>query len=248
MMSAAFVVTAAKAFGSAFAHMTPAELDHWHSLINIPPIEAPPVPRRESGSQGDSTPLRLRFLVLTGQPSAGKDRVADMLVEKYAHVGRAAFSDAVMQEVNEVLMALNLGHRIHEGNKNHPPYRRLLQDWGMIKRRSEGERYWGARVFDLAAKTKGDCDLIVLTGARSPADIEVCVDHGAAVWRIDRPAQAVNTHPVERLLDHVPAGTWDAYLINREGDFDLLSRQIEAFLPLAPRHLFKPFLHQTKAP
>lgn len=275
-MSFEFVVTAARAFGPSLAHMTAEELGRWSLLMSLKPVEAPRVPRLEScTTAGDVRPRvalpwhsdlarasddeersRRAYLVLTGQPQAGKDLIAETIVKRYARVARLAFSDTVMIEVNKALSEFAaLGgsmHEIHEGNKNYGPYRKLLQDWGMLQRRVFGERYWGAKVFVAAkelcrhSKARLAADLVIITGARSPADVEVCAGNGAAVWRVDRPALPPNDHPVEHLLDHVPAGAWDAYVVNHENDLEGLRRQVETFLPHSPRAAYKVFLDRKE--
>lgn len=207
------------------------------------PVRAEEVPRYESGAEGAAAPegwvtrahrgRTCTALVLTGRPKAGKDTVAAHLARRYRQVRRLAFSDAIIREVNTMLEDLDPGtrHHIHEGNKSHPVYRRLLQDWGIIQRRAHGPHYWVEQVLRQGeALAEQGAELIVITGARSPEDVRRCGEYGAAVWRVDRPALEPDPHPVESLLDAVPPGAWDAYLVNREGDLPYLHRQAEVYL------------------
>lgn len=259
------------------AAMTPAELSNWLTVLESAPVDAPQPVRRDSLAQRDLKPFDCPWfscsravpgelarrtwslLVMTGKPKAGKDTVAEHLVDTIGAVGRVAFSDALMAEVNVILgeirarRSVQVGavqdmHRIHEGNKNHPPYRRLLQDWGVIQRRVHGPDYWADRAFETAnALGFEGAKLVVVTGARSVGDILGAHHHGAAVWRCERPAMhgVEQDHPIETLLDHVPPGLWDGYLINRDNDLSHLTRQVDLLLRHPPRAAYYQFLKDT---
>lgn len=257
------------------AVMSEAETNLWSLIAHSASATAATIVRRDSLSwalprfscpwfscvrsvPGEGFPGRRTWslLVLTGRPKAGKDTVAEHLVDTVGGVGRVAFSDALMVEVNLILgemcsrLSIVIGeqfplHRIHEGNKNHPPYRRLLQDWGVIQRRAHGPNYWASQAFEAAnAIGYSGAKLVILTGARSVGDLNEAWRNRASVWRVDRPAMTGDeqVHPIETQLDHIPPGMWDGYLVNRDDDLPYLTRQVDLLLPRHPHHMFRSYL------
>lgn len=252
--------------------MTPEELEHWLIVLRSEPVRMDsPAPRQESLGAGfdkfeapplcwrsvsDHSPTKKRswsLLVLVGYPRAGKDTVADYLARTYKGVGRVAFSDGLIAEVNAIFERwsalsaeeeIHNPHQIHEGNKSVPMYRKLLQDWGAFQRRAQGASYWVDKALH-AANVKGaaGAELVVMTGARSPQDVQACFENHAAIWRVDRPGFAVPEHELELLLDRVPAGMWDAHLVNLEDNVSAIERQTRlSLIHRKPQGLFIHYL------
>lgn len=161
-----------------------------------------------------------RLLGLAGAPRAGKDVLAADLAGQYAGVVRVAFSDPIIAEVNAFLVPH--GHAICERTKSHPPYRRLLQQWGLMRRR-ESEGYWTGRLGERIGALHGQgAACVIATGVRAPSDVELIEQLGGVVWRVVRPgAHADVSHPIERALAAMPDERFGAVLVNRtEGDTD----------------------------
>lgn len=159
-----------------------------------------------------------RLLGLAGAPRAGKDVIAAALAGHYQGVRRVAFSDPIIAEVNAFLAPH--GRSICERTKSHGPYRRLLQQWGLMRRR-ETENYWTARLGELIGTLHADgVRCVIATGVRAPSDVELIETLGGVVWRVVRPgAQADTSHPIERALSAMPDGRFGAVIANRtEGD------------------------------
>lgn len=159
---------------------------------------------------------------LAGAPRAGKDVIAADLAARYAGVRRVAFSDPIIAEVNAFLAAH--GRAICERTKSHAPYRRLLQQWGLMRRR-EDEHHWTARLGELIGALRADgARCVIATGVRAPSDVDLIEHLGGVVWRVVRPgAQADVSHPIERALAAMPDERFAAVITNStEGDLSVL--------------------------
>jgi hypothetical protein len=158
--------------------------------------------------------------------------VAAHLEGTYARSERLAISDGIIAEVNEYLQGT--GHCITQENKSEPPYRKLLQEWGMARSRPEPD-YWIDKVLELAdQKFAAGSQLVMITGVRRPTEAEAIRQHGylgaepsGQLWRVARPGNTYSAdHEIERMMDDVEA---DVTLNNdREGDMDYVQGRARA--------------------
>lgn len=172
-----------------------------------------------------------RLIGLVGMPRSGKDLIAEFVCSRYAGVRRLAFSDTIIVEANAFLEPF--GAKMEEGNKSHPPYRLLLQTFGLVRRRQQ-ESYWVERVAEAirAAWAEG-ADLVITTGVRAPSDVQLIRDLGGQLWRVRRPGHETlaDLHPVERMLADWSDDEFDRVLLNQvEGDTRAYLASAEAAL------------------
>jgi hypothetical protein len=162
----------------------------------------------------------------------------------YAGAERLAISDGIIAEVNEYLQGT--GHCITQENKSEPPYRRLLQDWGMARSRPNPD-YWIDKVLQLAdEKFANGSQLVMITGVRRPTEAEAIRGHSylggppaGQLWRVVRPGNTYSAdHEIERMMDDVPA---DVTLNNdREGDMDYVQGRARDELENLSRQISNP--------
>lgn len=182
---------------------------------------------------------------LLGKPKSGKDAVADHFKQTYSGVASCAFSDAIVAEVNALLALLGWAARITSANKSSLRFRRVLQDWGVIRRRVNGPSYWVERALGrVASLAQEGAGLVFVTGARSVDDVRALSDYGAAMWKVVRPGNPYSAdHEIERQLDHVPDWAWDHLLLNEtEGDMTPMLRRAEVAIHYTPTHEYLGYL------
>ena len=155
------------------------------------------------------------MVAIGGQKRSGKDLLAGYLDGRYEGVRLVRFSDPIIREVNHFLASA--GHAITERNKDHPPYRRLLQAWGYGRTLAE-PGYWVDHTLQAAREAADSgASLVVVTGVRFPQDIAALRQIGAVSWLVVRPGLSQNDgHVGEHALT---AREFDAVLHNNvEGD------------------------------
>lgn len=127
------------------------------------------------------TPSPIKYLGLVGKKQSGKDTAYDALKAVYGPwVTRLSFADELKKEICEQLRAdLDLLNT----NKNLPPFRKLLQQYGEW-RRSQCEDYW------LKKAGNGFCGsatrLVVVTDCRFLNEAEWIRQKGGKLVRIVR--------------------------------------------------------------
>lgn len=164
-----------------------------------------------------------RVLGLVGFLRAGKDEVADYLQASRQGVFRMAFSDPIISECNHFLRSL--GHTIVEANKD--SYRILLQEWSMA-RRQEKETYWSDLLRQEIEGALQKNRMVVLSGARLPADVQLIDEYGGELWRVIRPGGRRSDHPNEAWIEQIVC---QATIENSvEGDLSPLYIQVEEIL------------------
>ena len=139
-----------------------------------------------------------RLIGMVGYMRTGKDLVASFLDQQYQGVYRLAYSDPIIKECNQFLS--RWGHRITEQNKD--DYRLFLQNWSMA-RRSEEEEYWSRLLrqdIDQALQTHR---LVIISGARLPADVRLVEEYGGELWRVVRPHSQKSLHPNEAWISEI---------------------------------------------
>lgn len=189
-------------------------------MAPLPPGQPEVIPEGTAELPGQHPVL----IGLAGAARSGKDMVAAHLEGTYARAERLAISDGIIAEVNEYLAGT--GHCITQENKSEPPYRKLLQEWGMARSRPNPD-YWIDKVLQIADdKFSAGSQLVMITGVRRPTEAEAIRQHGylgaepsGQLWRVVRPGNTYSAdHEIERMMDNVPA---DVTLSNdREGDMD----------------------------
>lgn len=136
-----------------------------------------------------------------GRLAAGKDTVADRLVDKYGfrkHWMSEALNDAMLK-LNPVIKIDDDGYHVryarlvaeagYTAAKNHPEVRRLLQVFGTeIGRRMLGENTW----VNLVAQKIDDSRYVdhrpvVVTGIRFPNEIKMIRERGGILLFVTRP-------------------------------------------------------------
>lgn len=148
-------------------------------------------------------------LGLAGRKKVGKDSAADYLVERYNKSIKINFSDPILEEVNEMLAVHNM--KIDPSNKE--PYRRLLQEWGEL-RREEDEDYWNRKVeANIDRAIKSGRKLVLVCGPRAIPEFHMVKERGGELWKIIRPAwEAKDPNITEQILDDY--ANYDRYILN----------------------------------
>lgn len=155
------------------------------------------------------------YLGVSGVAQAGKDTVANVLVENHGFV-RISFADALKKAVKALDPILEFNRPLswfwHEGESDadnwdrlkveYAEARRLLQRMGTeVGRDLFGENFWVERAF----ASVNDADRVVFSDCRFPNEAQAVKDHGGYVWRVERPGYGpTNNHPSETSLDHWP--------------------------------------------
>lgn len=125
----------------------------------------------------------MKYLGIVGHKSSGKDTAYEALQAAYGKaVARLSFADELRKEICEHLHAdvdlLNY-------NKNMPPFRQLLQNYG-VWRRSQNEDYWLAlaNAIVFAPEVK----LVVVTDCRFINEAGWIRSKGGMLIRVVRPS------------------------------------------------------------
>lgn len=198
---------------------------------NDPPqVEAPQeLPLYGTGSQefNDAAP---QVVCVTGYTQSGKDVIGDIIQETGARVARTTFSAAIMPEANALLAYLGRGEVIHGENKNHFPYRFLLQTVG-DGRRVEDPDYWSKQMgLQIARLLDEGAQQVVVTGARAVKEVQYVRDlpqhfpqlrdATINVFRVKRPGSPYKAiAEIELALDVLDDSEFDAVILNDvEGD------------------------------
>ena len=149
---------------------------------------------------------------ISGVARAGKDSIANILVEKYGYERRAfadlmkkmAYAqDPLLEGVRDQGTHITLAHWVDyhgwEKAKEHPEVRRTLQRLGtQVGRDLFGESFWIDQVTkDLTIESK-----VVFSDVRFPNEFEAIKGLGGQIWRVERPGiKAANDHVSEHALD-----------------------------------------------
>lgn len=190
------------------------------------PVPTAPAPGAETLPAGAP-----RLIGLVGMPRSGKDLAAEHVAARYTGIRKLNFSETRIAEANAFLAPF--GAVIDEGNKSHPPYRLLLQTFGVVRRR-ERETYWVDRVAEAVTSAWADgARMVIATGVRAPSDVELIRSMGGRLWRVRRPGHEslADLHPIERMLADWPDSRFDCVLLNAvEGDVSAYMAAVEAAL------------------
>lgn len=213
----------ATAFAQALAHQPPA-------------VEVAPLATISSSDASASWPADApRVIGLCGYPRSGKDALAELLLATYRGVERIAFSDAIVAEVNQLRAAYGAAP-INEATKSDPPFRLLLQEWGML-RRVEDPDYWVRKVEQavMTARQAG-VDVVLLTGVRQPSDADLVHRLGGALWLVDRPG---NTYRADHRAELAVADRANRTIVNvdhPDWQAQLLTQAQAAIRPIGAAH------------
>lgn len=150
-------------------------------------------------------------IFLTGLMGSGKDTLGRALVEQ-AGFARLAFADALKEEVAE-----HLGITVPELNARKAEFRRLLQDWGTMKRETD-EDYWIKQWCIRRVRIDGP---VVCTDLRYYNEAFFALESGGLLLRVEVPEE-------ERI----------ARLMARDGRFDPSwgNHPSELYIPELPVH------------
>jgi len=165
---------------------------------------------------------------LTGYARAGKDTVAQVLIESYGFE-RVAFADPIRELLLEMNPILEDGFRLNEVikefgwevAKGKSEVRRLLQSLGLGARNVIDPDIWIIK----ALRTMSGEGNYVITDVRFQNEAETLTSPfrkgKAQIWRIERPnVTAVNGHISESDLDGYPV---DATIYNNSNIEDLVA-------------------------
>jgi hypothetical protein len=172
---------------------------------------------------GKLTP-RVTCIGISGWARAGKDTIADHMVEQHGYLKMSLASpmkDALYAldpriTVNEVQStSLRIGIDIYgwEGIKERSPHiRGLLQRLGTeVGREQWGEDFW----VDMALDRIPDGAKVVFADVRFPNEANAIKELGGEVWRVERiNSGAANEHISEHALDDY---TFDHKILNYNG-------------------------------
>lgn len=177
-----------------------------------------------------------------GRLAAGKDSVADRLVDKYGfrkHWMSEALNDAMLK-LNPIIGVDFDGYRIRYSRlvaevgytdaKNHPEVRRLLQVFGTeIGRKMLGENTW----VDLTAQKIDDSRYVdhvpvVVTGIRFPNEVKMIRERGGILLFVTRPELVgTSAHASETSVDE---GDFHETIVN-DGSLEDLYAKVGNSLP-----------------
>lgn len=169
---------------------------------------------------------------LSGKARAGKDSVAQILVEEYGFT-RLAFADVIKACVYTLdpiisLSGLRLQHLVDtngwEAAKDFPEVRRLLQVFGTeVGRNLIDEQIWIEMTL-AGAKASSN---IVISDVRFRNEAEEIKYQGGQVWRITRATgDVIDFHRSETELD---SWTFDYYVPNN-GTLDDLKNEVKEIM------------------
>ncbi len=145
---------------------------------------------------------------LAGRKKVGKDTAADYFVDTYKGAIKINFSDPILEEVNTMLAV----HDLQVDPDNKEPYRRLLQEWGEL-RREQDEDYWNKKIekrIDRYIRNKKK--LILVCGPRAIPEFEMVRVRSGELWKIIRPLKTADVHKTEQSVDAY--GSFDRYILN----------------------------------
>jgi hypothetical protein len=144
---------------------------------------------------------------LSGYAQAGKDSVANILVENYGYQ-RVAFADPIRDLLYATNPMLKEGYRVQglvdvygwdRVKVDYPEARRLLQDLGVGARKTFGDMFWVQQALR-QVNPEGN---YVITDVRFPNEAKAIREYdNAQIWRIKRAGiSAVNSHESESAMD-----------------------------------------------
>lgn len=171
---------------------------------------------------------------LTGLAGAGKDTVADYLVEHYGFT-KIAFADEMKRILREMdpILGMDLyspGRVIHlsealerygeHGVKEvYPTYRKYLQSFGTEGIRAIEENFWvNAAMKKITAKSN-----YVFTDVRFPNEAAAIGSRRGTLWQIERPQVGKLSHVSESWVGKMG----EEYLIANTGSLDKLAHEVE---------------------
>lgn len=171
---------------------------------------------------------------LTGLAGAGKDTVADYLVEHYGFQ-KVAFADEmkrVLREMNPIIgmdmyspgRMIHLQEALERYGENavkqvYPTYRRYLQSFGTEGIRSIDEAFWvNAAMRKITAKGN-----YVFTDVRFPNEALAIGDARGALWQVERPQTGKLAHVSESWAGKLG----EEYLIYNGAGMDKLAHEVE---------------------
>lgn len=155
----------------------------------------------------------MHLIGLTGHPGAGKDTVADLLVEKRPAIARAAFADALKVEVAAAFgVSVSLFHdaAIKEVPQTSlaPKYcadpafraflgtldwfdslrpRTVMQQWGDYRRGQHPDYFIRLLEPSIAAARALGATALLITDVRMPNELAWLRATGGVLWRVTRP-------------------------------------------------------------
>ena len=121
---------------------------------------------------------------ITGKKHSGKDEVCKLITELLAprKVERIAFADKLKEEI-----AKEFKTTVEYINQNKDRFRKILQEWGQLKRELIRPDYWiwewGKKVNNVAPS----CFLIIATDVRYLNEEKMIKDIGGRIVRVSRP-------------------------------------------------------------
>lgn len=174
----------------------------------------------------------MKYLGLVGKKQSGKDTAFDALKVAFGkRVHRMAFADALKTEICEYLRAdpdlLNM-------HKNLPPFRALLQAYG-VWRRSQSEDYWLMKADSLATFPQGT-ELVVITDCRFLNEAEWIRRKGGKLIRITRPSLALDDNELNKHSSEVEQ---DSIFVDMHIANDQTKLRLEKQIVDAVRNYFK---------
>lgn len=185
-------------------------------------IDAPPVPpgREWLPKRLGKRPLPEGLpplIAVYGKKRTGKTLFGELMVQHYADVALVSYSAPFIAEINHLLAPYS--HRLTDTNKDNHHYRRLLQYWAQA-RRFEDHDYIIERIAAQAQAAYGaGTKLVIAAGLREPEEKAAVEDAGGEVWKIVRPALALDhdsasRHYNEIALDMVADEEYGQVIVN----------------------------------
>jgi hypothetical protein len=175
---------------------------------------------------------------ITGYATAGKDEIADVLVEEYGFV-KIGMSDALnnyLRILNPVVAAdapsllrysdAIATHGYVEAKARYPEVRRLLQVMGTEIGRAIDSDMWVKELNKLASNHQR----VVTTGIRFPNEYTDLT----CLIAVERPGVGpLNDHPSENIDDIIDQAD---YFFNNDGTVDLLRENVRSLAPSIIAH------------
>lgn len=153
----------------------------------------------------------MHLIGLSGKKFAGKDTVADMILELLPHLRGQKFSFAYALK-KEVCAACDITMGFLEAHKEN--FRLILQGWGTDYRRElYGQDYWIEALLRVLVAHK-HLHIQIVTDVRFRNEAEAIRKAGGLVWRIGRPTIInTDTHISETDLDY-QSSYYDCLIVN----------------------------------
>lgn len=169
-----------------------------------------------------------KIIGITGYKQSGKDTVCNILMECFStkvfqNIHRIGIFDAAKQELS-IILGTTI-ERLNKAKIDHPPIRRLLQQWGDYKKESHGQDYFVkqlAKAID-SLSTDTASSLFIVPDVRFGNEESFIRERGGCILRVDRAGLSnTDSHNSETGIDRIRQD----YFVRNHGTLGDLRREV----------------------